>query len=42
MSSTNTNQIDDDEDPVTLMLKKTGCLDLHYKVQVRIKRSNVV
>lgn len=25
---------DADEDPVTLMLKKTGCIDLHYKVQV--------
>jgi hypothetical protein len=23
-----------DEDPVTLMLKKTGCIELHYKVQV--------
>lgn len=22
------------EDPVELMLKKTGCIDLHYKVQV--------
>lgn len=22
------------EDPVELMLKKTGCIELHYKVQV--------
>ena len=25
----------EDEDPVTLMLQKTGCINLHYKVQVR-------
>lgn len=25
---------DSDEDPVENMLKKTGCLELHYKVQV--------
>lgn len=24
-------------DPVEEMLKKTGCIELHYKVQVRIK-----
>ena len=24
------------EDPVELMLKKTGCTELHYKVQVSI------
>lgn len=24
----------EDEDPVTLMLQKTGCINLHYKVQV--------
>lgn len=26
----------DIEDPVEVMLKKTGCLSLHYKVQVNI------
>lgn len=26
------------EDPVELMLKKTGCIELHYQVQVRIKK----
>jgi hypothetical protein len=26
--------VDSDEDPVTLMLQKTGCIELHYKVQV--------
>lgn len=25
------------DDPVELMLKKTGCIELHYKVQVRSK-----
>ena len=25
---------DDEEDPVENMIKKTGCLELHYKVQV--------
>ncbi|CAB3222627.1 unnamed protein product [Arctia plantaginis] len=25
--------VNDDEDPVESMLKKTGCLELHYKVQ---------
>lgn len=25
---------DGDDDPVESMLKKAGCLDLHYKVQV--------
>ncbi|XP_028162330.1 cytochrome c oxidase assembly factor 4 homolog, mitochondrial isoform X2 [Ostrinia furnacalis] len=24
---------DDDDDPVENMLKKTGCIELHYKVQ---------
>ncbi|KAK7869460.1 hypothetical protein R5R35_008177 [Gryllus longicercus] len=24
---------DEDEDPVEKMLKKTGCMELHYKVQ---------
>lgn len=26
--------VDSDDDPVESMLKKTGCLELHYKVQV--------
>lgn len=25
--------VDDDDDPVEKMLKKTGCLELHYAVQ---------
>ena len=25
---------DEEEDPVDSMLKKTGCLDLHYKVSL--------
>lgn len=25
------------EDPVELMLKRTGCIELHYKVQVSVK-----
>lgn len=24
------------EDPVELMLKRTGCIELHYKVQVSL------
>lgn len=30
------SQVNDDEieDPVESMLKKTGCIELHYKVQV--------
>ena len=27
---------DEEEDPVENMIKKTGCLELHYKVQVQI------
>jgi len=27
-------QNSDDEDPFETMIKKTGCMDLHYKVQV--------
>lgn len=30
---------DNIEDPVELMLKKTGCIELHYKVQVILQRS---
>lgn len=26
-------------DPVEVMLKKTGCIELHYKVQVKFKFS---
>ena len=25
----------DDEDPVEKMIEKTGCMDFHYKVQVK-------
>lgn len=34
MSATYTKQTDTDEDPVTLMLQKTGCIEKHYKVLV--------
>jgi len=27
----------DVEDPVESMLQKTGCIQLHYKIQVRIR-----
>lgn len=30
----NKKVVDDQEDPVDRMLKKTGCIELHYKVQV--------
>lgn len=30
----NSQQDDEPEDPVDSMLKKTGCTELHYKVQV--------
>ena len=30
----NTKDDDDMEDPVDRMLKQTGCMELHYKVQV--------
>lgn len=33
MSSAQNSAIVEDEDPVTLMLQKTGCLEKHYKVQ---------
>jgi hypothetical protein len=39
MNATFTKQADTDEDPVTLMLQKTGCLDKHYKVQVSDKNT---
>lgn len=41
MNSTSNKTIDSDEDPVTLMLQKTGCIDLHYKVQVIFINSTV-
>ena len=28
-------QVDDEEDPVENMIKKTGCIELHYAVQVQ-------
>jgi len=34
-SFTNTqNNNEEDEDPVEEMIKKTGCVDFHFKVQV--------
>jgi cytochrome c oxidase assembly factor 4 len=33
MNSVFEKKNDSEEDPLTLMLKKTGCIDLHYKVQ---------
>lgn len=33
---------DSDEDPVTLMLQKTGCIDLHYKVQVVNQKTSIL
>ena len=27
---------DDDDDPVTAMLRKTGCLNQHYELQVKV------
>ena len=30
------NMQNTDEDPVETMIKKTGCMDSHYKVQVEI------
>ncbi|CAO1389786.1 unnamed protein product [Diamesa hyperborea] len=32
-SAHNYKKPESDEDPLTLMLTKTGCIDLHYKVQ---------
>ena len=34
MIPTKTEKSDDTDDPVEKMLKKSGCLELHYKVQV--------
>lgn len=33
MSDSETHEV---EDPVELMLKRTGCIELHYKVQVSL------
>lgn len=33
-SSVKNREPDEIEDPVESMLKKTGCIELHYKVQV--------
>lgn len=41
MSNKGTDAAVEPEDPVELMLKKTGCIDLHHKVQVRDYRSVV-
>lgn len=40
-SSFATKEADSDEDPVVLMLKKTGCIELHYKVQVTPKVNTI-
>lgn len=29
-------KVEEPDDPVESMLKKTGCIELHYKVQVNI------
>lgn len=34
------NVEESNEDPVTLMLQKTGCIELHYKVQVLPSKSS--
>jgi len=35
-ASSNTNVEKEIEDPVEQMLKKTGCIELHYQVQVHL------
>lgn len=35
-ASSNTDAEKEIEDPVERMLKKTGCIELHYQVQVRL------
>jgi len=35
-ASSNTNAEKEIEDPVEGMLKKTGCIELHYQVQVHL------
>jgi len=35
-ASSNTNAEKEIEDPVERMLKKTGCIELHYQVQVHL------
>jgi len=34
-SASKSNTQSDDQDPVENMIKKTGCMDVHYKVQVQ-------
>lgn len=36
IKSTSTARQEDIEDPVEEMLKRTGCMELHYQVQVLI------
>lgn len=36
MSASGGTAQDDIEDPVENMLKRTGCIDLHHKVQVSL------
>jgi len=40
-NKTFSNEQDSIEDPVELMIKKTGCMDLHYKVQVELELETV-
>ena len=35
-SPSSSDMQDNDEDPVESMIKKTGCMDVHYKVQVEM------
>lgn len=41
-SAHNYKKPESDEDPLTLMLTKTGCIDLHYKVQVSYDISSIL
>lgn len=38
---TSVREKDSDEDPVESLLKKTGCIELHFKVQVYNKMRNL-
>lgn len=40
MNSSQTNI--EEDDPVDAMLKKTGCIELHYKVQVTIDVNQIL
>ena len=35
-------QEDEDDDPVECMLRKAGCLEQHYSVQVWFSNSNIL